>query len=69
MPLRRDFGGEDGNAEYARAWASERLGAVAHDLAHPVAVFYLGLIREGLSEQQAERVTGQFIAILLRDTK
>lgn len=50
---------------YQRAWASEHLGALAGDLAHPSAVFFAALRAEGLSAEDAAALTSAFLRVLL----
>lgn len=64
--LRRDF--TPPNA-WKRAHGVEQLGAIAGDLAHPAGVFFSSLVADGLTDEQAAKLTAEFIGILLRASK
>lgn len=50
-----------------RTHAVETLGALARDLAHPVAVFYRGLRAEGVDVADARALTAAFLRKLMGD--
>lgn len=62
--LRRDFTPPDA---WKRAHGVEQLGAIAGELAHPVAVFYQALRDNGVNEEPALRLADLFMRKLLGD--
>lgn len=62
--LRRGFTPPDA---WKRAHGIEQLGAIAGELAHPVAVFYQGLRENGVDEDTAVKLSEAFMRKLLGD--
>jgi hypothetical protein len=58
MPTRRP-------EDVQRTHAIDTLGALARDLAHPVAAFYKGLLAEGIEPADARRFTRAFLRELV----
>jgi hypothetical protein len=62
--LQRSFTPPDA---WKRAHGVEQLGAIAGELAHPVAVFYQGLRDNGVDEETAVKISEAFMRKLLGD--